>query len=123
MKTLKLMGLIADAISSVVTVLDVIKQTKTDDTELLTTTEYTLLSGSVSMTRDLFEELPEGVREGEMERLLSKFYLHLYRGEDETGETQDYLIDLKRLNTETHDHHRIIFAAYFEAQRVVALYS
>ena len=121
MKTMTILNIAAEAISTVTTACNVILAQAKDDPEVdhsaavLDSDRYLLMSQSMTVVRELLKELPEKILTEEINQRRYDFYVHLFAEND--------LYDLNKLHSACHQMHSIIYKIMNDGLDALELYS
>ena len=118
MKTIKLLSITCDAISGCLRVADLVQSNHPDDAKTadLTCDESLGLSNTMTVVRDLIREYPAQIRNDDIDKTISDFYIHLFA--DATGTH-----NLRAIAQMGHVIHTFVYDKYSTAQDAVSLYS
>ena len=121
MKTITILSVLAEAISTCTTAINMVLGQAKDDPEVdhicaeLKGDNYLLMSTSMTVVRDLLKSVPEEIVGEELESKRLDFYVHLFE--------EDNPYDLNKLHHACHTMHRDIFRIYNTALEAIRLYT
>jgi len=121
MKTMKLLDITANAISTVTTAINMVMEKFREDTEIdhraceLKGDNYMILSESMSTVRELLKEFPEELISKQLADMRDDFYIHLHGKDD--------IYNLSDAHSACHKMHKEIYDMWFKATEALRLYS